>query len=186
MVAPNPFAPPESDVLVPPSADVFGAPSGQYRVGDVLVHRHGAKFADRCVRCGVPVGPERLVRPLYWHPTWIYFLLIPGVLIYVIVAAVFRKTSTVHVGLCDEHRSSRRNAMIGAWLGAIASMGACTLTSDEYPAAILFAVVGVIVAAILGIVGSRVVYATKIDEYYTHLRGVSSRYLDHLPPWGGR
>lgn len=186
MVDPNPFATPESDVLAPPSSEVSDAPAGQYRLGDVLVHRHNAMFADRCVRCGTPIGPERLDRTLSWHPAWIYLLILPGVLIYVLVAMAFRKTSHVRVGLCDQHRASRRNALIGAWVGTIASMGACTLTSEDYPAAFLFALVGIIVAAIVGVVGGRVVSPIKIDEYYTHIRGVSPRYLDYLPPWTGR
>src|SRR5688572_23321251 len=98
--APNPFAAPESDVLPPVADGVALGSQNQYRSNNVLIHGHEGAFADRCVKCNAPTGPERLKRVLYWHHPAVYLLIIPGILFYAIAALIARKKAIVHLPLC--------------------------------------------------------------------------------------
>lgn len=183
MVAPNPFAPPESDLFGE------GVPSdprsrGQFRSGRVLVHAAvDGEFADRCVRCDAPSTGDHLKRSLYWHAPWVYALLITGPLLYALVTVIVRKRGTVHVGLCERHRRARRNVLMAAWLGSITAISSCNFVGDSAPGMIVVAFFAVIGLAAWGIIGGRVVYPVKIDERWIHLRGVCDAYLAHLPEW---
>lgn len=181
----NPFAPPESDVY--PMASLPGAVGhdGQFRDGKKLVHTIGAQFPDRCVKCNQPIGPERLERVVYWHHPAVYAALLLNVIVYAVIAMIVRKKATVHVGLCERHLASRRVAIIVGWAGSAAGLGAMFGgIAVELPVLMGLGIVGFLVALFWGLIGARVVYATKIDALYLHLAGVSKEYLAELPPFG--
>lgn len=183
-VSPNPFASPESELEQRPTRREVGGSVGQYRFDKVLVHHREGAFADRCIKCNQPARGEKLQRTVYWHHPGFYLLIIPGLLIYALVALAVRKKATVSVGLCEEHRSSRRTAIIVGWVGALLGIGSCTggMSTDSGGIA-LFGILILVVATIFGAFGARSVYPTKIDDHYVYLRGVCEAYLLRLPPW---
>lgn len=184
MVSPNPFAPPESE-LGPSRNFSSELGAGQYREGSILVHRLGAEFPDRCVRCSAPAAGFRLKRRLYWHHPSVYAALLLGPVIYAITAAITRKTVTVEIGLCDEHRTKRARMMIGSVLLILASMGSCLGFGDSFPPLIGLVLLGVFGGLIWLIIGERIITASHIDQYYVRIKGVGRSYLDRLPSFGG-
>ena len=49
---------------------------------------------------------------LSWHHPALYLIVLAGVLIYVIVALIVRKTARVNIPLCPAHRAKRRNIIL--------------------------------------------------------------------------
>lgn len=184
MVSPNPFATPESDIVEQPMAREVGGSSGQYQFDKVLVHHRDGVFADRCIKCNEPARGEKLERTVYWHHPGFYLLIIPGLLIYALVALAVRKKATVRVGLCEQHRSTRKTAMIVGWVGGLLGIGSCSggLSADS-PGISLFGIAIFVGATIYGALMSRTVVPAKIDDHYVHLRGICEPYLARLPRW---
>ena len=69
-----------------------------------------------CIRCGAPSNGKPLKKTLYWHHPAIYFVLLISPLIYLIVAAIVRKSMKVNVPLCLEHAKRRSIAVTLAWV----------------------------------------------------------------------
>jgi len=61
-----------------------------------------------CIKCGRPADGERLKKTSSWHPRWVYILILIALLIYIIVALVLRKSTTLHIPLCLTHRTRYR------------------------------------------------------------------------------
>ncbi len=57
-----------------------------------------------CMRCGA-ASTNRIRKTFSWSPSWIYVLVLVGLLPFVIVALILTKRRTLHVPLCDEHRN---------------------------------------------------------------------------------
>ena len=158
-----------------------------WRTPKDLVMAKEATLPDRCVKCHAPATGERLKRNLYWHPPWIYILILASLLIYVIVALIIRKRATIHIGLCDEHRAARRNAIALGWgilLAGIGTIIAAISFSSGWAG--LTGGVLIIAGTIYGSVRGRVVSAARIDDQHLWLRGVCPAFLDTLPEWTGK
>jgi len=191
----NPYAPPQSNLqstVETPPGRMFGmsndAGAGVWRTGDLLVMQKGASLPNRCLVCNQPASVQ-FPRKMYWHHPWVYLMILPGILIYAIVAMIVRKRADVVLPLCTEHAEKRkRAATIGTLLivlGLVAMFGSCTQadgSGDTFAmilglgALVLFA--GLIVLA----VGANLIVPKKIDDYYVWLKKVSASYLAMLPP----
>jgi len=102
--------------------------AGLYRDGKNLIVMRGAELPLICVRCGQPATGGLLRKKFYWHERWIYLLLLPGVIWYVIAALFVRKRMDLGIPLCVQHRyryqQLRRAAilmMVGSGVFVIAS-----------------------------------------------------------------
>jgi len=108
----NPYAPPQvSNPAARPDGECF-------RQGKLfIVPRENAAYVpcDSCVKCGQP-ATKRLPRHFYWHHPALYLLILPGLLLYVLVAVIVRKQMRITIGLCDRHRAVRRWWITAAWL----------------------------------------------------------------------
>src|SRR5688572_2947188 len=91
-----------------------------WRDGDVLVVQKGASLPGRCVRCNADTRGTTLKQDYQWHHPALYILVVFGVLLYVIVAMSVRKTTTLQIGVCPNHVSSRKKGVLGSWALAIA------------------------------------------------------------------
>jgi hypothetical protein len=121
---------------------------------------------------------------MYWHPPWVWLTFLAGALIYVVVALVVRKSATVHVGLCEKHRSRRRMGMLVGWLGVLATIATCSVGMEHEPAAAAgLGFLGFIVFLIVGIVLAQAVQPKKIDELYAWVK-CGRPFVDSLPPSG--
>lgn len=75
-----------------------------------------------CLKCDQPVA-VRYKRTLQWHQSWLYLLIVAGLLIYVIVAICVRQTCVVTVGLCERHAKRRQTLMLVGWAMFLSSIG---------------------------------------------------------------
>lgn len=174
----------EDGYVLPPPPSVGMPGVGIWRDGVTLVMSKDAPLPDRCVKCNA-ITTGRLKRKLAWHHPALYLLLLVAWLIYLIIAMFVRRRATVELGLCDEHRAKRRTYIWITWLLALAGLGGFLLAiiaNDGTPA--LIGVVLLLAAIIFGVVATRVVYPSKIDDRFVWLKGVNADYLNQLRPWG--
>lgn len=165
-----------------------GSDGGVWRDGKWLVMSRSAALPGRCVKCNEPAHEPVKVRKVYWHHPLIYLLFFLYGLIYIIVALIVRKRADVNAGLCAEHKSKRRNAILLAWAGMLSAivLPIGFAQGTEYVDAwILFCTLLFFGSAIAGIVLSRVVYAKKIDNERARLGGCGTEFLDSLPDFPG-
>jgi hypothetical protein len=56
-----------------------------------------------CMRCGAPATLFK-TKNFSWYPSWVYILLLAGLLPFVIVALIMQKRMRVPAPLCDRHK----------------------------------------------------------------------------------
>jgi hypothetical protein len=150
-----------------------------------------AALPDVCVKSNQPAQGRRLRRSLSWHHPAVFLAILAGLLIYVILALVLRKTATIHIGLSDEWFARRRRAIIFGWLSVLAGLGmmfvgfALVDRHDEFGWLILAGLFVSFVAAIVGVMRARMVAPIRITDEYVWLKGVHPDYLDALPRYTG-
>lgn len=173
---------PEQPYFPPPSHNF----NTIWRSKALLIMTKDAALPNRCVKCNAPTV-ERLKRKLQWHHPALYLLVLVSILVYAIVAMVVRKTATVNLGLCEEHRESRKLSIIITVLLAFVAMLSCIAGLQfEIPVLVLASFGLVLAAAIYGTLSIRVVVPTKIDEHFVWIKGVDANYLQEFPEWNGR
>jgi hypothetical protein len=57
-----------------------------------------------CMRCGAPADLQKRKR-FAWRPDWVFYLILVGVLPWLIVHLVLSKYMTVYVPLCNQHKN---------------------------------------------------------------------------------
>lgn len=180
MTTTNRYAPPQAVV-----EDLGGDGTGMWREGKVLVMHKDAHFPDRCIKCNAPsVAPKRRYR-LSWHSSGLYLLLFLALLLYVIVAAIVRKTAVVHVGLCERHQKRVLWGRIIGWGGLVLEVllvWAATATPYD-----VFGIVAFVLAVpwlIASVVVNRLVLPQRIDDKFVRLKGCGPEFLRSLPERG--
>ena len=160
----------------------FGQEGGVWRDGDTLVMLKTARLPDRCIKCGLPTNGSHLKKKLAWHHPALVLLVLAGVLIYLIVALIVRKTAVVEISLCEDHIRKHRIAVIGTWLTfllgivfMVLAISAESLGTAGFGMLLLFA------SAIGASTWAKVVQVKKIDDYYIWLRRVDESFLALLP-----
>lgn len=156
--------------------------AGVWRQKNTLVMHKAATLPDRCVKCNNPANGRTLTKKFTWHhPAWYLFILV-GLLIYVIVALVVRKSVTLHLGLCDEHFSKRRTAIWVSWgILALSVLLIILGAANNLPALFLVGILLIFVAAIYGALSASVVAIQKVDDHYVWLKRINQDYLLMLP-----
>jgi hypothetical protein len=181
MTGRNPYAP--STATMKSRAPAGGATTDVWSDGKWLVMEVDARLPARCVRCNAPAEALMKQQTLYWHHPAIYLLLLFWVVIYVVVALIVRKSLKVDVGLCEEHRRARRNALIVGFIGLIGSIpAAMALGKLGYPGAgALSGILGFLGSLIYVLVKARILRVKKIDEDEARLGGCGEAFLASLP-----
>jgi len=174
----NTYQPPSrlSEAL---SAEVGG---DCWRDGKDLVIRPGCTLPGRCIKCNEPAElPMRHAR-FYWHHPALYLVVLPGLLLYPVVALFFRRRTPVTLGLCARHLQRRRASLALAFAGAVLGAGAIALgvLRDHVPLTIAGGAV-LVASLTFGILGSRLLVVTRIGENYTRFRGAGTDFLATLP-----
>ena len=191
----NPYRAPQADPYEP--GHLAGpldprSTAGLWRCGKLLVMRKGAVLPDRCIKTNRPANGQRLKRKLAWHESWVFVLILAGLLIYIIVALILTKRATVYIGLTEEWFAKRRRAIaigwgavllgIGLFIYGIARLGPPG-TNDPAGALMMAGAVTFFAGAIYGLVAARIVTPTRIDNYCVWLRGAGPDFLRELPEW---
>lgn len=173
--------------VAPPNYTPPMPQGGVWRMDPHVVVRKGAVLPAACIKCGAPPAGRPYRRRLSWHDPVLYVLILAGLLVYVIVALIVRKTGTVDVCLCARHRSNRNKRTLAAWLALVGGIGlfvgGCVL---EAVAPMLLGVAMLFASPIPAAINSRMVVSTRIDDYYITLSGVEPNYLALLPWADGR
>jgi len=172
--------------VLPPPPTVGVPGSGVWRDKSKLVMSKGAELPDRCVKCNAPSQEPKLKKKLSWHHPAIYLLIFVALLIYFIVAMIVRKTATVELGLCDEHRSKHRRNILTTWALILLGVGGFVLAVIVEDTTFLLVGILLIFAGIIyGVVTIRIVWPAMIDDKFAWVKGVNKDYLDELPQWPG-
>jgi hypothetical protein len=181
----NPYAAPEVGITQGRLATEADEGRGVWRDGKTLVMVKIARLPSRCIKCNEP-ATYRLKRSLSWHNPLLYLMVVfPGLLFYVIVALIVRKTAKIDVPLCEAHRAGRKKSILFAWIISLAGMAlwfAPASGNDERLWIGFF--VGIVLflfGLIFGSLKSQTVTPTKIDDTHVWLNKVSPLYLAGLP-----
>jgi hypothetical protein len=164
-----------------------------WRKGRQLVALKECDLPARCVKCnGDTAGMPPLKRKLYWHTPLLYFCLlgIPfyclGLILYVILGIIVRKSAIIGVSLCETHRKRRIIGVaggVGMMLGFVLCIVATFYWESGWPMA---PGVPLLLAGIIwSVVSFRVVVPVRIDSTHVFMTGVSRAFLAELPEWPG-
>lgn len=161
------------------------SPGAVWRRNSALIMTRQALLPDRCIKCNEP-AERKLKCKLSWHHPALYFLILGGVLFYVLLAMFLRKTATIEVGLCRDHSAVRRRDLMITWGLGLLSVGSFFLASQlEDLTSLGIGILLIFATAIYGIVRVKVVTPTRIDEHLVWLKGFNSKYLADFPQWHG-
>ena len=165
-MAANPYSPPKAALEA-------RAAGGYRREGKEAVLPPGGTLPPRCVKCNEAALQPMKPRKLYWHhPGW-FLLVFVNVLIYIIVALIVRRRAEVTYGVCAKHRLRRRVFIAVGWIGFVLSLMVIVVNP-------LAGLGGVLVAALAGIIGSRLAYPSRITKEEVRLRGCGEAFLASL------
>jgi hypothetical protein len=126
------------------------------RIANLLYVPQNSSLPANCVQCGQP-STTLVKKTFYWHPAWVYILILPGLLIYAIAALAIRKGMKLQVPLCHVHSQARRTKI---WSAAALLVG--------------------FLPFLAGIV-SNILKPTYIDLSYATFKGASEDFLRQLP-----
>lgn len=158
-----------------------------WQMGKQLVTVSETPFPDRCVKCNAPANGFRLKRVLYWHHPGFYFLIMCNLLIYAIVAMTVRKKAVLHIGLCEQHRAARKQAILIGWIGSLAGLALALFGGAAFNSGwpVLIGFLMFFGFLIYGLIKAPMVSAAKITKENVWLKGVHGDFLAGLPQWTG-
>ncbi len=175
---PQDFSQPQDYPYMPP----MQMQAGLWRDGSLLVMSKQAALPPACVKCNQSVGQADFKKKLYWHHPALYLLLLPSWLVYVVVALCVRKTATVYLGLCDNHRTQRRYIIAVCWLLALLGMagiaGAMKM-GDSMP--VMLGALSILASLVVYCAAVPVVAVQKMDDHYIWLKKINPNLLAQLP-----
>lgn len=147
---------------------------------------------DVCMRCGAP-ATVRKRRQFSWYPSWVYLLLLLGLLgllVFVLVALMVTKRQWVSVPLCAAHKNHwrwRTSVLLGSFalfvalgfvtygvMDAASRRGAADFSQWFCVGTVVFLLLWVLLAAELQLTSIR---ATKVTDHSVHLTGVSEEFV---------
>ena len=171
----NPYAPPLAPLHRQPEG-------GFWRNGKLLILKPGSLLPERCVKCNAPARTPIQPRKMFWHHPALYVLILPGLLIYAIVALLVRKQISINIGLCPTHFKRRLYGILLAWGGSILGF-ALTIFGMSCDSCGL-GVLGVVLslgAIVGGMLLSRTLYPVLIKDDIAHFKGCGEPFLASLP-----
>ena len=185
----NPYAAPQ---VAKPFVDQYAQPAqgypGLWREGNVLVMHKLAPLPNICLKSNEP-AERRLKRNMQWHHPAVYLAILPGLLIYAIIALIVMKKATLQVPLTEEWFARRRTRMLIAWglfglsvvLFILGVMNADT--TDWGALVIIGSLLLAFGSAVYGAVACRLFTPKRITDEYGWVKGVHPGFLDRLPVW---
>lgn len=141
------------------------------------------------MKCGTETS-HRVTRTFNWVPPWIGITILAGLLIYFILAAVLRKTYTVAVPLCEDHKRHWTNrtvlTLVSLVVLVLGSIGLGVLAGNLGPAAddvgpvIVFVIIGGFVAWLVLVIvaNSTAIRPEEITDDGIRLTGVCMEFSD--------
>lgn len=151
--------------------------------GNVLVVPINRPFPPVCIRTGAT--QDLIARPLRcslsWHTPAIYLAILLNILIYVILALIFRKTSVHAIYLSRTARASQVKWHLANWglfLGSWVLFGAAI--SQESGATGLSAFAMVVACVVIYFKKVRLLHAAHIDKTHARIRGIPPEVMAQI------
>jgi hypothetical protein len=166
-----------------------GGHEGPWRDGKYLVVRQDGLMPDACIKCGGE--PTTFIRKtLTWHHPAIYLTILIGVLIYVIVALVVRKTAKLQVPVCSVCNARRKRNLAIGWLSFVLSIvlfiaAANVVESDTVRGWVLFTGFALLLFSLIWAVGIQFILAKKITDEFVWITKAGKKVLEPLPEFPG-
>jgi hypothetical protein len=146
----------------------------------------------RCFKCNQPSIRPPIKRKLSWHNPLFYLIILPGlilhlgIIIYLIVASIFRKRATVSVHLCEKHASRRKLLLALSWISFLSGVVMIALAATLHVTWMVWVgLIAFFAGIVLSLVVSSLCRAAKIDGKRVWLTGAGREFLESLYPWTG-
>jgi hypothetical protein len=158
--------------------------------GKYVVTRVGDDLPDRCIKCNASADAPRLKKTLYYVPSWIWVLILLGLLVVAIAYMIVRKKVPVEIPLCQRHASKRKMTMlIGGLIAFVSMLGLCggvSLESDLGGILVILSILGFFGGLItLAVVSNPLKPSKYSKDAHVWFSGCSQEYRDSLPRWPG-
>lgn len=170
---------------------LLGTEGEIYRDGKLLVMHKTAKLSYRCLKTN-QAADLWLRRKFVWHAPWLYLLILfPGLLFYILIALIVQRRATIQIPLSREASRRRWRGIWTGWglvLGGIALIFAAIAFQDgrarDFPAWFLIGgLLSIVVGAIVGVITSSIVSASRIEKEFVWIQGGHPDYLAQFPDW---
>lgn len=146
----------------------------------------GDLFPRRCVRCGADADRDT-TQTFAWMPGWVHLLIFAGLLPWLIVCLIMRKSMRVTLPVCDAHRNHWLNRKLYIWGGFLfwvafgtgLALTADSLPRDAVPVAFGVLVFGGLVWLVSGLIYvNTAVRAGEITDRWIKLTGVDKGFAE--------
>ena len=191
MNQPNPYRAPQ--VASAPQVETPSSAQGIWSDGNLLVVSKGTKLPPVCVLTNQKSQSE-VKRTFYWHHPAVFLSLLAGILIFVILALVLRKSQKLALPLSGPSLQKRKKALMFCWLIALSCVavfvGAIMCIATEtfgygngwIGGLLMFgAFIGLMITAVIGSRFAAVLTPKKITDDAGWYKGVSFEYLQRFP-----
>ncbi|WP_050025331.1 DUF4339 domain-containing protein [Verrucomicrobium sp. BvORR034] len=165
--------------------------AGPWQDGKQMVVMKDTPLPDKCFKCAAP--PVKTVKKtLSWHHPLVYIAILPGLLVYVLIALCVRKTTKVGIPLCRDCNRARNRKLTLAWTGAVIGFGllcagiAAGATDPSMTGVLAISGATLLLACLLWAALASTVAAKKIDKTHAWLAKAGRPVLDSLPQWRGQ
>jgi hypothetical protein len=166
-----------------------GSTSPVVRLGKKLIipaplPGQAAVLPPLCVKCGAPADGKTVTKTFYWHSPVIYLTILLGLLIYVIVALVVRKSIKVGVPLCAQHAQRRSIAVTLAWvLPLIGIADAFVLPQFHVDGGVIALITFALILAglVTWLVVANPIRPAMIDAMRGEFTGACAAFLERIP-----
>ena len=139
-----------------------------------------------CVKCGRPAAGKPVEKTFSWHrPAW-YLLILIGLLVYVIVALVVRKSIRIGVPLCTEHAQRRSLWVTLSWvlpLIGIADAFVLPRFNVDPGWTVLITIVSLLSGLVIWAVVGNPIRPQSIDEFRAEFSGFCEPFLEQFPTY---
>jgi hypothetical protein len=170
----NPYAAPKSSVTTATHSECR-------RDGKHAFVPTGSDLPPRCIVCNDAAQTPIKERTLYWHSPWLYLLVLVNLLIYAVIALIFRSKTKVSPGYCATHLAARQRKInwfrIPAFLLMLGGIG--IMVVDEPSSGIIVVVLGFLLV-IPAIIVSNTFRAVRIDKSGAKFSGCKEPFLASL------
>jgi len=187
MSDPNPYLTPAT--FAPEPVAIFQSNDLFRRVGNDLIVWEGAVLPQRCVKTNLPIGTGDVTKTkkLTYTPGWVWFFLLGGLLLAVILSAVLSKRVNVTYCLSKAQANRYRNRLIIGLLLLFGGVGAMFVPAmvNLGDTQIGVAIGGGFLSFLTGLI-----FLTQIeplrasgfrDGWFT-IKGCSKEFLDSISP----
>lgn len=164
--------------------------AGPWQDGKQMVILKDSPLPDKCFKCGAP--PVKVVKKtLTWHHPLIYLAILPGLLIYIIVALCVRMTAKVGIPLCRDCKRARTRKLALTWLGSLSGLGLIFwgIAQGQTDPSLtgIFAISGafLLLACLFWVALAQTVVPKKIDKTHAWLSKGARSLVESLPQWRG-